>query len=360
MQSRNMLANALPFIVTVTVNSRPEPEPAVTGPTPSSTVRVSPVGSLFFLLGLATIAGFFLINGPGYYAARSLRDIWNFGHIPVFAFWAWIGERQLARHCSLTFPKRFLLILLITLVLGTGIELLQQRLGRTFALEDIARDLCGTLLALSFVPSSRQLPGRTGIAFLRGASLLFLFILSLPPAITVYDEYQARRQFPLLAGFETPFEDRRFSGSAAFSRDISPGNPRNNALKITFSTEGFSDIKLQYFPPDWRDFTFLRFDVDNPSAEPVELFCRIHDQDHLAHNQSYRDRYTVALTVRPGSQTFSLPMTDIRNGPDSRQMDLAAIRALGFFVRNAPKEHLLYLDNIVLVANDTFLLPTAE
>jgi hypothetical protein len=54
----------------------------------------------------------------------------------------------------------------------------------------------------------------------------------------------------------------------------------------------------------------------------LPLHLRINDQGH---NNQYRDRYNRRLTLQPGYNYFSLPMSDIAGAPKGRTMDLSEI-----------------------------------
>jgi len=55
-----------------------------------SPLRTLLPNSLLCLLALLALVLFF-IGGPDYYSNRTLRQIWDAGHLPVFALWSWIA-----------------------------------------------------------------------------------------------------------------------------------------------------------------------------------------------------------------------------------------------------------------------------
>jgi hypothetical protein len=81
-------------------------------------------------------------------------------------------------------------------------------------------------------------------------------------------------------------------------------------------------LRMREPEADWRGYEKLELGIysDRPIVLPLHL--RINDQGH---NNQYRDRYNRRLTLQPGYNYFSLPMSDIAGAPKGRTMDLSEI-----------------------------------
>src|SRR5690606_18050301 len=51
----------------------------------------------------------------------------------------------------------------------------------------------------------------------------------------------------------------------------------NYALQMTFGTQRYSGVSLNWFLGDWRGYKALSFDVFNPHDDNLPLMIRIHD-----------------------------------------------------------------------------------
>ena len=84
------------------------------------------------------------------YAPRSLYQVWQLGHVLLFALWALLVHPPFARRTATPVVAAGL-VLASTLVFGLAIELVQEKLGRDFSLRDLGFDLIGSLFVLGFL-----------------------------------------------------------------------------------------------------------------------------------------------------------------------------------------------------------------
>ena len=303
-----------------------------------------PVAFVLLLIGFP----FFFFGGPGYHAVRSFKEAWNLGHILFFFPTTWL----IIKYVLLDRPRErswkfFLLVFCSVLVAGIGIELLQGVIGgRTLDKGDLYRNQLGCLTAFAFT-GSLPLP-RQGQWFLRAVvvSLLFLAVWPLYPALS--DERVARNQFPLLADFETSYEQRRWKNVHQLQRQQEFVRHGKYALRVQLSTATYSGTSLFYFPHDWRDYQQLHFSVYNPENDVLALHCRIHDALHGEHGLLFDDRFHRRFELQPGWNDLSVSLQDVRTAPATRLMDMAQIEGLGLFVVRQQRSHVLYLDYIYL------------
>ncbi len=168
--------------------------------------------SLWFISILLLTGSILLfIGGPDYYSSRSLKHFWDMGHVLYFALFAILLSRWsvIAR---MPLIWQWATILTIAFLFGVSIEFMQYGTTRTPDIGDVLRDLNGTLLALVFGPlGSKLLPDKRRLTLQLSVVALTLVLLS-PFARSLIDEAISWYQFPLLSGFETPFEIDRWQG----------------------------------------------------------------------------------------------------------------------------------------------------
>jgi hypothetical protein len=64
-------------------------------------------------------------------------------------------------------------------------------------------------------------------------------------------------------------------------------------------------------------------------AHPIVLVLRVHDRSH---DERPADRFKRDLVILPGTNEFSVPLADIRQAPEGREMNMAAIARLNLYV----------------------------
>ena len=206
------------------------------------------LGSLFLL---------FFISGPDYYSPRSLKEFWNLGHILFYSLLPLLVFNTIKPPAS--YQRQVFNILILTLLLGLLVEILQTGIdARIPDLGDIFRNIVGALVGLLFfLPSRKNLSKR--LLVVTQALVILLVLLQMVPVVKAFwDENIARRQFPLLSGFETPFEIDRWSGGAVF--EVSHENKKNGdaAMKVMLNTDTYSGVALTYFPGNWEGYRFFQ------------------------------------------------------------------------------------------------------
>ncbi len=289
-----------------------------------------------FLIGIIWI---FLPQGdsPG---SRSISEFWNIGHIILFflachllyAFRPQFAQRSLFQQAATVIGA--------TLLVGGGIELLQILIpSRTSSFSDLLANFSGTLAYLSF--RHREKTGKYLLLHLAALSLIGFLIW--PPTRSFIDENTARRQFPLLAGFETFFETDRFEGKASrFYISREKAFQGKFSLRLDLTTQQHSGIWLRFMPQNWREFSYLGFTVYNPQQKQIPLHVIVNDE----HNWS--DRYDGIFPLETGWNVVEIPLPEMQNAPHARQLDLTRIRRLGIYVVESPEPLRLYLDDIRL------------
>jgi hypothetical protein len=181
-------------------------------------------------------------------------------------------------------------------------------------------------------------------------ALILAGIVFWPFFCSLFDEILARQQFPLLADFETPFEKSRFqgsTGSGAWSDEQSFHG--RHSLRLSLLPGPWSGMTLKYFPPDWQGYSFLQFSLYNPSSESVSIEVWIRDAVHEQGDKPYNDLFSRIICLPAGCWTeVRIPLDEIRQGPQGREIELGQITGLGFFVEKEKNPLTLYLDTIRL------------
>jgi len=301
----------------------------------------------WFVYLLLLVMPFFFVGGPDYDSRQSLKEIWNLGHFFFFIVFILVQDSYwCSMHRSIYF--RMVAAFLTVACIGLGIELLQLHIaGRTFSWSDVIMDLIGGATALLW-RAGRRLP-RLQAALTAVVSIVIVCVNFVPLGRVAVDEYRSGRDFPLLAGFETSIELRRWAGDRVdLTRVTMPHVQGKYSARITLTTDKYSGVALNYFPGDWHGWSALAFQVFNP-GQPLTLHYRVHDALHRGEMQTYGDRYNGRTLLTEGWNEIIIPMTDIIAGPKGRPMDVTKIRGVGVFVAQQKERRVLFLDNVRLL-----------
>lgn len=301
----------------------------------------------FILLLVGTFYLFY--DGPDYSVSRSTKELWNLGHIVYFALMVYfLAKFRFLKKVPL--PYQWLGFILLSLVLGTLIEVLQYGTQREPDLADISRDLTGCLLVLSFYSPLLKLSSNVSLIFIRLFALTVLLVHMIPLAIALIDETTARYQFPILSNFETAFELDRWEGGA--SKETIQMNLESDSfqLKIGLTTDRYSGVGMEYLPSDWREYRSVIMEIYQPSDEPISITIRIHDLEHETGGRRYEydDRFNRSYLLNKGWNEISISLEEVRSALSKRKMDLSQIRDISLFAIRLPEPRAIYLDKIYL------------
>jgi hypothetical protein len=289
--------------------------------------------------GVVLITPFFFIGGPGWTDGPLYKSAWNLGHILFFALltlsvqpWRiWTGWMLWG------------LSTLAVLVIGLGIELVQNGVSRQMDWQDIHRNLLGVWAALAFRPrASHTGQSRLLIWCLRVIVVALLIAEAGNTARVAAQQYQVNQLLPTLYDFSQPDPSPFWKGPVT----PVPGNTASDhpgALRVSLSTNRYSGVSLHNFPGDWRDYSYLVIVLYNPQDQPLPMTLRINDVAHDLGDNAYNDRFNTRLALPPGEQSFRLDLDLVRNAPADRAMDMAAIRRLGLFTSVLMEPKTVYL-----------------
>ncbi len=303
--------------------------------------------SLLVIIALTATPLLFIggVEGSSY---RSLKSLWNCGHIPFFYLWSFLFIHWYQSHFHKKPVLSSLLVFTLAFVAGLSIEVLQALIGRQFSWLDLGYDMTGTTLAVGHqLHLTNKLPGSWNKAVV-GTGLLLILGAAIPTTIAIIDETNAYYQFPVLADFSTPFETDRFSGNSSFSRIIDQRNTDNKLISVTFNTNKYSSLALNYFNGDWQKFHHLRFDVFNPDTQTLRLVCKINDHQHRQDGYIFSDRFNGRFELEAGWQQISIALDAVKIAPEGRQMDMANIADFSCFTIALEKPSKVFFDNFRL------------
>ena len=307
--------------------------------------------SLFLCVILGGVAPFFFFGGPVYHSPQSYKAFWNLGHIFFFCVFTILLFPYLIRRKRQWHELQHLaMVFLVVLVLGVLVELLQMYSShRSPDVYDILRNQLGCLVGYTLITLKSEAEGaRWWLKPFRCfvcASLLFALW---PLARSLVDEHVAQEQFPVLADFETPFEKLRWRNSQQLEVQEKIVRHGKRAVQVQLTTATYSGITLFDFPHNWHGYSILYFSVYNPLKQTLELHCRIHDTRHKESGSAFSDRFHKKFIVHQGWNDLQVPLAEVEQAPQSRNMDMDHIENLGFFVVRQPEYRLMYLDHLYL------------
>lgn len=308
----------------------------------------------FLLLPPALIGAVLLfVGGPGPDSLRSVRFGWVSGHLVCFALW---GYLYLSWRGNLPIRRLLVEVVLLSFLVGGTTEVLQSLVGREPSWRDVFNDVLGGLLAvLFFAPGRHQL-----VAPLRYASQFVLLLVVawslIPFSRALADDIISRHQFPLLSGFETPFEQTRWGGKSRRNIDQQVVYRGQKSLRVELVSGWYPGVFLNFFPADWRGYAALQMYVHHPLVEPLELHLRIHDQHHRDFDNLHRDRFNSTLLLEPGWNRIRVLLADVASAPRGRELDLRRVAGVGLFAVSLENPHIITIDDVRLLRREELLV----
>jgi VanZ family protein len=297
---------------------------------------------------LAVLFVLFFLGGPNHQSSRHFIAFWNLGHILFFAL---LSYQLFSRSQWLEgrFSDQALATLGICLFLGVLVELFQYDFHRTPDAADVLKDVIGGLVGIFFLIGSRKALRAKVLATFQIITIALVALQVYPVLTALADEFIAREQFPVLSGFETPWEVARWHGNAALTIDSSVHLDGNYSLRVQLGTERYSGIRLNYFPGNWQGAKGVRLSVYNPSNQVLPLTCWIQDQKHDMGRFRYTDRFSRRYDIPIGWTTIFIDVHDLFSGLNGRKIDTGRIEGLGLFAESLPQRRVMYVDDVRLV-----------
>ncbi len=245
---------------------------------------------------------------------------------------------------------------LVVFGVGVAIELTQTLTRGTPNIKDVVYNMLGALgtIAIALSIDRRLTPsGRPIVAWLlRFAALVLVGLGLASPARAAQNLILHARSFPVLFAFEHSWE-RVFikTGVGEKLEFVDPPSGFDRAqgkvAKMVFLNTGERRprLKLIDLVRDWESYDSFDFEVwAPPDTEPLQMTLSFHDDGPL----EYEAHFNQVLDIKPGPNTFSIPMEFIRTGASNRPMRLNKIENLILFMEPPPRPITLYFDSFRL------------
>lgn len=272
-------------------------------------------------------------------------QLYRFAHLAFFAFMAWGLSTQpsLSRR---PFLLQVIIIISAVFLLGGMIELTQPYFGRSASWWDLGVDLVGGLIGIMLFSAARRglRPWHRVLGQFAAVSLATLVLYG--PVITIWDMWQASRQFPVLSDFESRFEAQRWS-SGRIDRGVA--HHGRSSLRVFLPKRKYPGTTLKRSLGDWRGYSAFAFSLYNPDPEPLSITVSIRDEEHSRRGGQYADRFNRTFTIEQGWKDVFIPVADIEKAPLSRTLDLGRLSAVVIFTVSPPSPRLMYLDYVRLI-----------
>jgi VanZ family protein len=260
-----------------------------------------------------------------------LRTLYNSLHVPVFGIIAIcvfvITPAQWGR--------RNRLVAIIAVVIGLSVisEVAQIPINRDASFKDLVADWFGAagFIAMGIVFSrSFSVPKGLGrYLVLLGMACILWPLLPLAKVSAAYVERV--QMLPSLVRFDSRFADTFFRLQNA--ELVKQTNDILGAVSadILLRDGPWPGIAFNDLWPNWEPYAALNIEIENPQPDELSVNIRVHDGKYRAGEQRYNDRFNRRVDLAPGLQTIPIMLTDIRDAPAGRQMNMAEIDGLIIF-----------------------------
>ena len=220
------------------------------------------------------------------------------------------------------------------------IEVIQPFLGRTGQWTDALLGMLG--IAAGCMVHARHGCSRSGSCL--GIILVLGLIACAPMGGVALDRFRARREFPVLASFESALELGRWEAAGCRVRRVALHPAQGCALEMKVKGEAaYPGVFLKEMPAGWAGYARLCCRVDLRADGGALLWLRIDDRL----GAPYSDRFQQSFRLEPGFQRVCVDLVDVRT-PGGRRLDLDRIQTMGFFLENACTGDTFRLDEVVL------------
>ncbi|MEE9553433.1 MAG: VanZ family protein [candidate division Zixibacteria bacterium] len=310
----------------------------------------------FLIMGLLIALDKLEIAGNTYLS----REIQNAGHFPFFGILSLLILGLLSQFLGKVILNRlwfYFQAFALTLLIGALHEYSQIIGPRDADIRDLVRDAGGavTFLALYMIYDKKMMTNWRKwnrkikpIIIIGAVSLIVSMII---PSALWGGAYLYRNQnFPTICGFESMWETKFLKTQDARLETILPPNKwkdvtDKNVGKLTFFVAEYPGFAIEEPYPDWSRHKLLNFTVFSELDSSVQISMGIED---LRHNNDFNDRFNRTFTVDPGLNKISIPLSEIRKAPASRDMDMSDVRSIYLFAYKPNEEFMLYFDDFRL------------
>ena len=298
----------------------------------------------------------FLMLVPLPFEGRLEATLVDLGHAPMFGgitlavLWLWQRFRPLSRF-GRDWIGRLALVALCVFAFGIAIEIAQSLTGRKAAMHDVVANGLGiaamTLTCFAVLRyrqgTPRKWPNYVAIVLASGC-----FIAAFVHPVTIaMDIYAVRRDFPLIASFESPIELTRwyFDGCRG---TLAPENVTHGerAMRLSIAPVDYPSATLIETFSDWSDISQWQVDMtlDAEYGSPLQICLKVIDAEHRDYHS---DVSRMWFELRPGKTTvLTFPRAEILDGPDGRKLQLSNIKYLSLLAAPPDRETHIDVDHL--------------
>ena len=289
--------------------------------------------------------------------SRAFRYGMDLLHAPFFTILAFGFDRKRIEYQQTTALDYRIVFWIVLMLLGGSLEIAQAWVGRDSNWHDGLANLMGITAGMLFSASydaqmtpRKWLQATIGLLLNLGAS--FYGIRGL------WDTIAARRDFPMLANFESSTEWMRWH-----ARDAQLTSSRQNTTlgkqsgKLELGIGRYPGASLELPPNNWSPYQTLAFDIiweprkgrahtekhGNPVTLPLQI--KLEDQGP---NDAFENRFESTILLSPGKNRVRIPLEKIRNGPVDRPLRLDDMFRFSLFTVNLQNPETLFLDQMRL------------
>ena len=123
------------------------------------------------------------------------------------------------------------------------------------------------------------------------------------------------------------------------------------------ATSGRYSLKIEMYPKvtwpgfgkgikmSWAGYDYLSINIFNPATETIRLAYRIDDRRN---SPPYADRANGRLLIKPGANTISFDLKELKTSGSKRPLDLDKICSFLLFLHRPEKIVTLFLDDLAV------------
>lgn len=302
------------------------------------------IAALIFILSILLFVG-----GETQLKHRLVKDIWDAGHLVLFGLLSYSYFNRPTK-AGVSISYKIVFTTSVGLILGAAIEALQLLVHREFSRGDIINDVIGGylgLLSLSILDKRQALTRR-----IIATAILVIFLAAglRNMGKHLLDEINMRKQFPVLASFESRLEIERWEHKLV-NLKLSQQYIKSGlySLEVEYLRGRYPNISLKHFKSDWSGYNKLEFSVYNPSHQELKFSINVYDRKHIKDGRKYNDRFSKSVTLKPGWNNIGISLQDIIKAPRRRYMNIHRIKGFSLFTDRLEQPVTIYIDDLHLL-----------
>jgi VanZ family protein len=251
-------------------------------------------------------------------------------HVPVFGLIAVSLYFILSRH--LDWPRSLVVAFASACLLGLLSEIAQIATSRDASWTDIVANCLGaaSFLAIyvSIWPSQTTSAARR---FLEAGVGVLVLGFALAPLIHVSAAYVERNlQQPVIADFDALFGRRLIRIQNAHYEVVPASANEPTFARVTLGSGPWPGIAFHDLWSDWTRNETLVINLAVEGTDELDLNLRVHDLKHRE-KKTFSDRFTRSFKLAAGDQEIRIALSDLRDAPRGRAMNMAEIEELIIF-----------------------------